>query len=220
MTQLRPTPAVAPVRRVLDGRYARLEPIAPAHAMDLLTAVTVPDLAERFAYLPSDPPSSVVGFEQWIAQQSALSDPIVFAVVDRVTGHAGGWQQMMRIEPQHGVIEIGYIYWGPSIARTRLATEALYLFARHVFDDLGYRRFEWKCNDRNEPSKQAARRFGFTFEGVFRQHMIVRGQNRDTAWFSMLDSEWPARRAAFERWLDPDNFDAEGHQRQPLRTWP
>lgn len=214
---IQPRPASAPVRRVLDGRYVRLEPVSATHAADLLAAVTVPDLVERFAYLPSDPPSSVVGFEHWIAQQSALSDPILFAVIDKATGRAGGWQQMMRIEPQHGVIEIGYIYWGPTIARTRLATEALYLFARHVFDDLGYRRFEWKCNDRNEPSKRAARRFGFTFEGVFRQHMIVRGQNRDTAWFSMLDGEWPARRAAFERWLDPGNFDTEGHQRQPFR---
>ncbi len=122
----------------------------------------------------------------------------------------------MRITPEHGVIEIGGIYWGPAIARTRIATEALFLHARYVFDDLGYRRFEWKCNDLNAPSKAAALRFGFTFEGVFRQHMIVKGANRDTAWFSMLDSEWPAIRARFERWLNPANFDADGSQLSPL----
>ena len=122
----------------------------------------------------------------------------------------------MRIVPEHGVIEIGSIYWGPAIARTRLATEALYLFARHSFEDLGYRRFEWKCNDRNEPSKRAALRFGFTFEGIFRQHMIMKGENRDTAWFSMLDSEWPARKAEFGRWLALENFHADGRQKTAL----
>jgi RimJ/RimL family protein N-acetyltransferase len=116
------------------------------------------------------------------------------------------------------VIEIGAIYWGPQMARTRRATEALYLFARYIFDDLGYRRFEWKCNDRNAPSKRAATRFGFTYEGTFRQHMIQKGENRDTAWFSMLDGEWPAIRAEYERWLDPANFDADGVQRTALRV--
>ena len=122
----------------------------------------------------------------------------------------------MRMEPAHGVIEIGNILWGPAIARTRVATEAFFLAARHAFDELGYRRFEWKCNDRNEPSKAAAARFGFTFEGVFRQHMVVKGVNRDTAWFSIIDREWPQIRAAFERWLDPSNFDAAGRQKAQL----
>ena len=137
-------------------------------------------------------------------------------MVDRVSGRAGGRQSLMRIVPEHGVIEIGGVYWGPGVARTRLATEAVYLFARHVFEDLGYRRFEWKCNDRNAPSKRAAERFGFTFEGVFRQHMIQKGENRDTAWFAMLDTEWPARKAGLERWLDEGNFHAGGQQRTPL----
>src|SRR5690606_27813407 len=121
------------------------------------------------------------------------------------------------IVPEHGVIEIGSIWWGPAMARTRLATEAFYIFARHVFDDLGYRRLEWKCNDRNEPSMQAARRFGFTYEGTFRQHMIQKGENRDTAWFAMLDGEWPALRAGFERWLEASNFDSDGRQKTALR---
>ena len=123
----------------------------------------------------------------------------------------------MRIVPEHGVIEIGGVYWGPALARTRKATEALFLHARYVFDELGYRRFEWKCNDRNAPSRAAALRFGFEFEGVFRQHMIVKGVNRDTAWFAMLDGDWPRIRAEYERWLAPDNFDAEGRQLTPLR---
>jgi RimJ/RimL family protein N-acetyltransferase len=122
----------------------------------------------------------------------------------------------MRIVPEHGVIEIGNILWGPAIARTRVSTEAFYLAARYVFDELGYRRFEWKCNDRNEPSKAAALRFGFMFEGVFRQHMWVKGANRDTAWFAIIDCDWPAIRAGFERWLDPSNFDSAGRQRRSL----
>jgi RimJ/RimL family protein N-acetyltransferase len=122
----------------------------------------------------------------------------------------------MRIDAANGVAETGHILFGPRLARTRAATEAIYLQARHIFDDLGYRRFEWKCNDLNEPSKRAALRFGFTFEGVFRQHMVVKGKNRDTAWFAMLDREWPALRAAFEAWLAPDNFDEAGRQRARL----
>lgn len=211
-----PQPARRPVRAVLEGTYVRLEPLAPAHADDLFAAASVPDAIQRYAYLPSYPPESVEAVRAWITAQQGLADPIVFAVVDKANGHAGGWQQLMRIVPEHGVIEIGYVYWGPKIAKTRLATEALYLFARHVFEDLGYRRFEWKCNDRNASSKRAAQRFGFTFEGVFRQHMIAKGENRDTAWFSMLDGEWPARKAGFERWLAPENFGPDGMQKERL----
>jgi len=211
-----PHPAKAPSRVVLDGRYTRLEPLAPQHAADLFAAASVPDAAQRFAYLPVEPPESAETVRAWIAGQQGLADPILFAVVDKATGRAGGWQQLMRIEPAHGVVEVGYVYWGPTIARTRLATEALYLHARYIFEDLGNRRFEWKCNNRNEPSKRAAQRVGFTFEGIFRQHMIVKGESRDTAWFSMLDSEWPSRKAGLEAWLDPANFDAEGKQKTKL----
>ena len=212
-----PQPAKAPGRVVLEGRYMRLEPLAPHHAADLFAAANPPDALQRFAYLPSYPPQSAETVRAWIIGQQDLVDPILFAVIDKASGRAGGWQQLMRIVPEHGVIEIGYVYWGPDIARTRAATEALYLTARHVFDDLGYRRFEWKCNNRNEPSKAAAQRFGFTFEGIFRQHMIVKGENRDTAWFSMLDSEWPKLKAGYERWLDPSNFDAAAVQIEKLR---
>ena len=139
-----------------------------------------------------------------------------FAVVDRETGRVEGRMTFLRMDPTHGVVETGHILFGPRLSRTPAATEAIFLQARHAFDDLGYRRFEWKCNDRNGPSKRAATRFGFAFEGVFRQHMVVKGENRDTAWYAMLDRDWPQRRAAFEAWLDPENFDEDGRQRLRL----
>jgi RimJ/RimL family protein N-acetyltransferase len=211
-----PAPALAPQRVVLEGRYARLEPLGAQHAADLFAAARGQE--ERFAYLFEGPPASEAAMAEWVARVTVKDDPLYFAVVDRATGRAEGRQALMRITPEHGVIEVGGIYWGPGMARSRISTEALFLHARYVFDELGYRRFEWKCNDRNAPSKAAARRFGFTFEGVFRQHMIIKGENRDTAWFSMLDGEWPSLRAAFEGWLDPANFAADGTQLSPLRV--
>jgi RimJ/RimL family protein N-acetyltransferase len=210
-----PSPARPPERVVLEGRYARLEPLEMRHAADLYAAAK--DDAERFAYLSEYPPSDEAAMAEWVAVAAARPDPLMFAVIDRTTGRAVGRQALMRITPEHGVIEVGSIYWGPAMARTRVATEALYLHAAHIFDALGYRRFEWKCNGRNEPSKAAALRFGFTFEGVFRQHMIVKGENRDTAWFSMLDSEWPRIKLEYERWLDPSNFEPDGTQKTRLR---
>jgi RimJ/RimL family protein N-acetyltransferase len=200
---------------VLAGRYARLEPLALAHAQGLMAASAD---AKSFDYLFDVSPRDLEDLKSYIRQKSASADPLFHAVVDKATGVAGGRQTFMRITPEHGVIEIGNILWGPAIRRTRVATEALYLAARYVFDDLGYRRFEWKCNDLNEPSKRAARRFGFGFEGVFRQHMWVKGANRDTAWFAMLDRDWPRLRAAYERWLAPSNFDAAGRQREALQA--
>jgi RimJ/RimL family protein N-acetyltransferase len=205
-----------PQRLVLEGRYIRLEPLGPEHAADLYAAASDSYAGERFRYLFESAPATLSDMEAWVERVQADEDPMLFAVVDRVTGRALGRQALMRIVPEHGVIEIGAIYWGPEMSRTRRATEALYLFARHIFEDLGYRRFEWKCNDRNLPSRRAADRFGFTFEGIFRQHMIQKGENRDTAWFSMLDGEWPVRKAGFERWLDEANFDADGKQKSPL----
>ena len=206
-------PCPRPARVVLEGRYARLEPLAPAHAEGLMAASAN---ASSFDYLFDVPPKDLEDLKAYIRQKAASEDPLFHAVIDKATGLAGGRQTFMRITPEHGVIEIGNILWGAPIARTRVATEALYLAAKYVFEDLGYRRFEWKCNDLNEPSKRAARRFGFSFEGVFRQHMWTKGANRDTAWFAMLDRDWPALRAAYERWLDPANFDAAGRQRAGL----
>lgn len=207
-----------PERQVIEGRYVRLEPLGHEHSGDLWAASSDADAGERYRYLFVPAPASREETEARIARSLSETDPLAFAVIDRATGRAGGQQSFMRIVPEHGVIEIGAIYWGPGIARTRLATEALYLFARHSFETLGYRRFEWKCNDRNEPSKRAAQRFGFTYEGTFRQHMIIKGENRDTAWFSMLDGDWPALKAEYERWLAPENFDADGLQKTALRV--
>src|SRR5512134_1764399 len=208
-------PCARPARVVLEGRYARLEPLSSAHAPRLMAASAD---AKSFDYLFDVPPKDLADLQSYIAAKAASEDPLFHAVVDRATGVAGGRQTFMRITPEHGVIEIGNILWGPAIARTRIATEALYLAAKHVFDDLGYRRFEWKCNNLNEPSKRAAVRFGFSFEGVFRQHMWSKGANRDTAWFAMIDKDWPRIRAAYERWLQPANFDAAGRQVGRLDT--
>ncbi|WP_246248991.1 GNAT family N-acetyltransferase [Chelativorans alearense] len=211
----RPAPARAP----LAGRYVRLEPLEPArHGDGLFTASSVADAEERFRWLGDYAPESRETFQPWLDRAAASRDPLFFVLIDAATGQIGGRQTFMRIDAANGVAEIGNIYWGPAIARTRLATEAFYLFARHIFDDLGYRRFEWKCNDRNEPSKRAALRFGFRFEGIFRQHMVVKGENRDTAWYAMLDHEWPTIRAALEAWLAPDNFDGDGRQARRLET--
>ena len=206
----------APERIVLQGRYVRLEPLETTHAADLFAVSSMPGGVERYRWLFSDAPKDLDDMVERIQQSRLTSDPSYVAVVDEVTGRAVGQQGWMRIRPEHGSIEIGGIYWGLPMARTALATEALFLFARHAFDDLGYRRFEWKCNNRNEPSKAAARRFGFQYEGLFRQDMIIKGESRDTAWFSIIDGEWPTLRAEYERWLAPDNFDADGVQRTRL----
>ncbi len=205
----------APERIALDGRYVRLEPVGLQHAVDLFAISEGEEAAARYRWLPTNPPASIADVQSWIASVQDLPDRYV-AVIDKTSGRAVGRQAWLRIFPHNASIEIGGIYWGLPMARSRLATEALYLFARHAFDDLGYRRFEWKCNNRNTPSKAAAARFGFQYEGLFRQDMIVKGESRDTAWFSIIDSEWPALRAEYERWLAPDNFDAEGRQKSKL----
>jgi RimJ/RimL family protein N-acetyltransferase len=210
-------PRPRPTRKILDGRYVRLEPLSAAkHGDDLYAASAVADGAARFAWLPEMPPTSRAEFQPWLEKAEASEDPLYFAIIDKASGKAVGRQTLMRIDPANGVIEIGHVYWGPGLARTRGATEAQYLFARYVFEDLGYRRYEWKCNNANLPSKRAAERFGFSFEGLFRQHMVVKGENRDTAWYAMLDKDWPALSRAYTAWLDPENFDGAGQQKQRL----
>jgi RimJ/RimL family protein N-acetyltransferase len=209
-------PRPRPRQQALEGRYCRLEPLDPArHAAALFAASSGPGSDERFRYL-AEPAPDEAAFAAWIDRASRSEDPLFHAVVDRESGRAEGRQSFLRITPEHGVIEIGHVLWGPTIARTRVATEALLLYAAHAFDALGYRRFEWKCDAANEPSRRAALRFGFTYEGTFRQHMVVRGRNRDTAWFAMTDGEWPRIRDRLTAWLQPANFDAEGCQRTPL----
>ena len=214
------TPRARPAREAMEGRYVRLEPLDPQrHGDGLYAASTTADAEGRFRWLYETPPESRAAFQTWLERAAAGEDPLHFVVIDKASGRVAGRQSLMRIEPGHGVIEIGNVLWNEPVARRPAATEALYLFARHVFDTLGYRRFEWKCNDLNEPSKRAALRFGFTFEGVFRQHMVVKGHNRDTAWFAIVDKDWPALRAAFETWLEPENFDAEGRQKRRLEDF-
>lgn len=208
-----------PERVMLEGRYCRLEPLdAERHGDGLYAAAVAPGTEDRFRYLFESPPESREAYAQSLAQASRSEDPLAFAVVDQRSGRAEGRQSFMRIDPAHGVIEIGSIMRGPAIARTPISTEAVYLFACHAFDTLGYRRFEWKCNNLNEPSKVTARRLGFTYEGLFRQHMVAKGGNRDTAWFAMIDADWPAIRAGFEAWLDPGNFAADGRQKRSLEA--
>lgn len=209
--------ASRPERTVLPGRYARLEPIdAGRHGADLLSASLAPGADERFRYLFDVPPADLAAFMPWLRKAAFSNDPLFFAVIDLTTGRAEGRQALMCIEPLHGVIEIGSILWGSAIARARVATEAFFLFGHYVFDALGYRRLEWKCDARNLPSRRAAARFGFTFEGEFRQHMVVKGENRDTVWFAMIDKDWPRLKAGYEAWLQPDNFDADGRPRSKL----
>ena len=212
------TPANVPPRETLTGTTVRLEPIDPEkHARPLFRASHVEGSADTlFRYLAYGPFAGYDDFRAWLGQRAASLDPYFVCVLDGATGAPQGMAAFMRMAPEHGVIEIGHIWFSVALQRTRMATEAIYLMARHAFDDLGYRRLEWKCDALNEPSRRAAERFGFTFEGVFRQHLVVKGRNRDTAWFSILDGEWPVVRAAFEAWLAPSNFDAGGRQRQSL----
>ena len=210
------TPAARPQRTTLKGRYVGLVPLdSAAHGDDLWNLACAPEHDVLWTYLFDGPFRERAAFQASLEKKAASDDPLFFAILDQPSGRAVGYASLMRIEPVHRVIEVGSILYSPALRRTTSATEAMYLLARHVFDDLGYRRYEWKCDSRNEPSRRAALRLGFTFEGIFRQHMIVKGRNRDTAWFSMLDGEWPSRRAAFERWLDPANF-ADGAQKTSL----
>lgn len=213
------TPARRPERITLPGRYVTLVPLEAAHADDLFAATSGADKAWLWDYMSDGPFVDAEAMRVQIGIKAASGDPLFYAVLDRASGRAIGHATLMRIDTANRVIETGNIMFSPALQRTPGATEAMYLLARYVFDELGYRRYEWKCNSLNAPSKRAATRLGFTFEGVFRQHMLVKGRNRDTAWFSMLDTEWPAVKAAFEAWLSPDNFDAAGNQKQSLATF-
>jgi RimJ/RimL family protein N-acetyltransferase len=212
-------PAPAPARVTLRGRAVIVVPLAPEHSEPLFAASSGPGRESLWTYLFNGPFRSLADFAADVEAKSKASDPLYFAVLDARDGRPVGYQSLMRIDPANRVIEVGGIMYTPLLQATAGSTEAQYLFAKYVFDDLGYRRYEWKCNNRNLPSKRAAERLGFSFEGVFRQHMIVKSRSRDTAWFSMVDHEWPQRRAAFEQWLAPENFDAEGRQKRRLQDF-
>ncbi len=197
-------------------RWCRVEPLdADRHGADLFAAFTAAPDRRSWTYLPRGPFRDRADCDAWVADCAASADPMFHAVVDPAGGRALGVASYLRISPGAGSIEVGHIHYGPALMRTPAATEAMYLMMRRAFD-LGYRRYEWKCDSLNAPSRAAARRLGFSFEGVFRQALVYKGRNRDTAWYSVIDSEWPALRTAFSRWLDPANFDAAGGQRESL----
>ncbi len=208
---------VVPERVTLDGQYVTVAPLSALHHTDSLwTRTSGEEKAGLWSYLGEGPFPSRESFQDLLRKREGSLDPLFFALLDPRSWEALGMAALMRMEPAHGVIEVGNILYSPQLQKSRAATEAMYLLAGYVFDSLHYRRYEWKCNALNKPSRKAALRLGFTFEGIFRQHMVVKGRNRDTAWFSMLDGEWPARKADLERWLDASNFDENGRQKSSL----
>jgi RimJ/RimL family protein N-acetyltransferase len=210
-------PVPLPRREPMQGRTVTIEPLdASRHAASLWQAVR--DHDRIWQWLFDGPFATEADFTADIVRKQSATDRIFYAIIPASTGQCAGYASYLRMEPAHGAIEVGNILYAPALQRTTAATEAMYLMGRHVFDDLGYRRYEWKCNAENAPSRRAAQRLGFTFEGIFRQHMVIKGRNRDTAWFAMLDTEWPATKQAFESWLSPANFDAQGRQRSGLRA--
>jgi RimJ/RimL family protein N-acetyltransferase len=208
------TSAREPNAVVLEGRFGQVEKLDPSrHRADLWQAFTGYD--QIWTYLAYGPFADAEAFGLWLEAGAGISDPFSYAVIDKA-GRACGIIALLAIRPKMRVIEVGHVLLSPALQRTPLATEAQYLLARYAFEALGYRRYEWKCDARNAASRRAAVRLGFNFEGLFRQHMIRKGRNRDTAWYAMLDGEWPFQKLAFERWLAPENFDADGHQKVRL----
>ena len=211
------TPRPRPPRDVMEGRYCRLEPLDPdRHAADLHAANSEDGDGRIWTYMAYGPFKTQADYVAWMMRDCLSDDPLFHAVIDRATGRAMGVASYLRIVPAMGVIEVGHINYAPPLQRGRAATEAMYLMMRRVFDELGYRRYEWKCDALNGKSRAAAARLGFRFEGVFRQATMYKGRNRDTAWFAVTDGDWPALKTRFERWLDPANFHENGGQRQSL----
>lgn len=213
--EVEPRAARRPAPVTLEGRFVRLEPLAPArHGAALWNNLAGAD--EVWDYLFDVPFADEAGFVADMVRKAMSEDPLFWAIVDKASNQAQGYATLMRVDPVHRTIEVGNILFAPALQRKPGATEAMALLAAHAFEALGHRRYEWKCNALNAPSRAAAERLGFTFEGVFRQHLIVKGRNRDTAWYAMLDTEWPAVKRGFARWLAPENFDEAGRQRRSL----
>jgi RimJ/RimL family protein N-acetyltransferase len=209
--------AEAPGRAPLTGRYCRIEPVdVERHAADLYDAYSSAADTRDWTYLNVGPFDSLAAYREHLTRMAASTDPLHHTVIDLATGKAVGTLALMRIDRVNGVIEVGHVTYSPRLKQTRIATDAMFLVMTQVFDVLGYRRFEWKCDSLNAPSRAAALRYGFTFEGIFRQAIVYHQRNRDTAWFSVIDSEWPALRASYARWLDAGNFDAQGKQIERL----
>ncbi|WP_035513067.1 GNAT family N-acetyltransferase [Paraburkholderia nodosa] len=212
-------PRERPARVTIEGQFCRIEPIdLDRHAADLFEAYATAADGRDWTYLFAEPFTDFAAFREYLAKAAASNDPFHYAVIDRASGKAVGTFALMRIEPVHGVIEVGSVTFSPRLKQTPLSTEAQYLLMRYVFDDLGYRRYEWKCDSLNAPSRKTALRLGFQFEGIFRQAIVYKGRNRDTAWFAIIDRDWPLAKAAFEQWLSKENFDAQGQQRASLTS--
>jgi RimJ/RimL family protein N-acetyltransferase len=217
-------PRPRPEAQILTGSYCRLERLDPTrHGVDLFEADRADLDGTSWTYLPYGPFGNSAAYSAWLSEVAAQPDPYFFAIVDTedsspTSGRAVGVLSLLRVQPEAGSIEVGHIHFSPALQHRRAGTEVHYLLGRYVLDGLGYRRYEWKCDALNAPSRRAAERLGFSYEGVFRQAQVVKGRNRDTAWYAIIDTDWPAVRTAFETWLAPDNFDPDGHQRSALRT--
>jgi RimJ/RimL family protein N-acetyltransferase len=212
-------PVSRPPRTPMTGRTCIVEPLDPArHAADLFAANAADVEGRNFTYLAQQPFDSLESYTAWMETVCKADDPLFHAIVSADTGKPVGIASFMRIDPNFGVIEVGNINYSPALQRTTAATEAMFAMMRRAFDELGYRRYEWKCDELNGPSRRAAERLGFRFEGIFRQHMVYKGRNRNTVWFSIVDAEWPALKRAYETWLSPKNFDENGGQRRDLKA--
>ena len=211
-------PPFLPARSPLSGRYCRVEPLDTGrHATDLFSAYELDTEGRLWTYLPYGPFETLKDFSLWMDEASKQLDPLYFSIIERTTGKATGIAAFLRIDPKNGSIEVGGLCFSPLLQRTTAATEAMFLMMEYAFS-LGYRRYEWKCNALNAPSRASAERLGFTFEGIFRQATVVKGHNRDTAWYSILDREWPDLKKHFLNWLDPENFDSSGRQKIGLNV--
>lgn len=209
--------AALPERTTLDGQYCRLEALdVERHGEHLYDAFSADETGALWTYLAEEPPGSRAEFRSWMVEACSSEDPMFYAVIERGTGRALGRAAFMRMAPAAGSIEVGSILYSPALQQTPPATEAMFLMMQHVFDDLGYRRYEWKCDSLNEPSRRAAQRLGFSYEGLFRQALVYKGRNRDTSWYSIIDRDWPVIRHGYEQWFDPANFDVHGRQKQTL----
>ncbi|MEO1293288.1 MAG: GNAT family protein [Pseudomonadota bacterium] len=210
-------PRPRPTERPLIGRTIRADRLEPTRdAAELFAAFAQDTTGEGWTYLPYGPFDTDAEFRAWLVSDCSHDDPLFYTYRDAVSARVLGMGSFLRIDPAGGVIEVGHLHFAPSMQRQTAATEAMYLMMAHAFDDLGYRRYEWKCNALNAPSRRAAERLGFTYEGTFRQAGVAKGRNRDTSWYAIVDGDWPRIKAAFLAWLAPDNFDADGHQRAPL----
>ncbi len=204
----------------LEGRFCRLEKLqTDLHAEDLYEALRTDETGALWTYLSESKPASLAELTDWVEQVSDQPDPAYYALIERASGRCLGRAAYLRIAPETGSIEVGCILYSPALQRTAIATEAMYLMMQHAFDELGYRRYEWKCDSLNEPSRRAAERLGFSYEGIFRQALVYKGRNRDTAWYAMIDRDWPHIRKGYQAWFDPANFDEAGQQKHSLATF-